>query len=80
MDHKIFDKVAAVIRKTVNQPDIAVNADTSSNDVEGWDSLHHIMIITEIENECSIKFDFLDVLDMKTVGDICKAVEKNMKR
>lgn len=75
MDHQIFEKVAAVIRKTVNQPKITINANTSSNDVEGWDSLHHIMIINEIENQCSVKFDFLDMLEMKTVGDICKAVE-----
>lgn len=75
MDHQIFEKVAAVIRKTVNRPNIAINADTSSNDVEGWDSLHHIMIIAEIENEYSIKFNFLEVLEMRTVGDICKAVE-----
>lgn len=76
MENEIFEQVGGVIRKVVKKPRLEVTLDTTSGDVEGWDSLHHLMIITEVEQVFGIKFDFMEILEMKSVGDICKAVEK----
>lgn len=75
--NETLNKVADIIRKSVKQARLEITTDTSSSDVKGWDSLQHMMILTEIENEFSIKFDFLEILEMKSVGDICNAISEH---
>lgn len=76
MDDQIFVKIVDIIATSVKQPELKLMPDSSSRDVEGWDSLQHMMIISEVEKTFAVKFDFMEILDMRTVGDICKAVEK----
>lgn len=74
----IISKVAEIIGKNVGQTHVAINEHTQSSDIAGWGSLQHIMIISEIEETFSIKFDFLEILEMKSVGDICNAISKQI--
>ncbi|MBN2262206.1 MAG: acyl carrier protein [Prolixibacteraceae bacterium] len=74
-DHT-FNKVSEIILKNVGQTKLNLNRNTLSSDVDGWGSLQHIMIISEIEETFGIKFDFMEILEMKSVGDICIAIEK----
>jgi acyl carrier protein len=79
MDTEDFERIKEIIRATVKQPDAEINADTASEDVDGWDSLHHMMIITEVEKAFGVKFDFMEILGLNTVGDICNLVEQRKK-
>ncbi|MDA3818140.1 MAG: acyl carrier protein [Prolixibacteraceae bacterium] len=79
MDTEIFEKIKEIVRAIVNQPGADIQLGTTSDDVEGWDSLHHMMIITEIEKAFGVKFDFMEILDLKTVGDICDLVKQRKK-
>jgi len=72
----IFEKVAEIIAKNVGQSKLDLNRNTLSSDVEGWGSLQHIMIISEIEENFGIKFDFMEIMEMNSIGDICNAIEK----
>jgi acyl carrier protein len=47
-----------------------MKSDLSANDVEGWDSLSHMLIISEIENIFSIKLKLKDLNKMRNVGDM----------
>ena len=42
----------------------------SAQDIENWDSLHHIQLISELERAFGIKFKLREVLSMKNVGDL----------
>ena len=77
MNQEIFSKVAEIIRSQLQQPGLELAEHTGSNDVEGGDSLRHVMIIAEVEKAFGIKIDFLDLLNIKTVGDICTTVAKS---
>lgn len=77
MENQILDQIIDIIRKVIKQPHLQVSVDTTANDVSGWDSLHHIMIITEVETTFNLKFDFMEILEMKSIGDICRAVNNH---
>jgi acyl carrier protein len=51
---------------------------TSSADVNGWDSLNHIVLITDIESEFNVKFSLEDMLSMQSFGEILKALESKV--
>lgn len=80
MDEKILqEKTISIVKDVLQNKNLTLNASSSSKDVEGWDSLRHVMIISEVEKEFAISIDFMEVLEIKTIGDICTSVSKQQK-
>ena len=46
------------------------------NDIENWDSMTHLILISELEANYNITFNDDDIASINTVGDIKKALEK----
>jgi acyl carrier protein len=42
----------------------------SSNDVDGWNSLNHMILVSEVEKAFSIKLKLKDLNKMHNVGDM----------
>ena len=51
--------------------------ETSADDVDGWESVTHMMIISEVENRFDIKFKLLDLMNMNSVGDLVNIIKPN---
>ena len=51
---------------------------TTADDIEDWDSLTHITLISEIESEFGFKFAMKDVLGMKNVGEMLDIIEREI--
>lgn len=75
---KILDKVNEIFRDVFDDEDILVTEETTSEDIEDWDSLTHITLISEIEGEFGFKFAMKDVLGMKDVGEMLDIIEKEV--
>ena len=66
----IHNKVEEIFKKTFRSlPDL--HYDISSKHIADWDSLRHVMLISEIEKEFEISFELEDMLSMSTFGEIC---------
>ena len=44
--------------------------ETKASEVPGWDSLHHVNVILAVEKRFGVKFRNLEVLKLKSVGDL----------
>ena len=53
---------------------ISLTENTTTSDIEAWDSLNHIQMITAVEKFYKIRFQLNDLLSFKNVGDLCKGV------
>ncbi len=73
---EIFEKLNEVFSDVFDE-DITVTGETTSSDIEDWDSLTHITLISEVEDTFGIKFSMKDVLGMKNVGEMADIIEKN---
>jgi len=51
----IQDAVAATISDTFNHPKEAIHSDTIAEDVDGWDSLSHTILMVRLQNRLGIK-------------------------
>ena len=54
-----------------------INFDTLISDIEEWDSLGHLSILTALSKASNGKTDDLDLTDLKTVNDLCKILDSN---
>ena len=52
--------------------------ETTAADVDGWDSLMHITLISEVESRFEMRFSMKDVLGMKNVGEMVDLIEENV--
>ena len=73
---EIFEKLNQVFSDVFDE-DITVTPETTSSDIEEWDSLTHITLISEVEETFGVKFSMKDVLGMKNVGEMADIIEKN---
>jgi len=70
----VLNSVQEVFRKTFDKPDLIISDATSPGDIKKWDSLNHVILISEIEKVFNVRFELQDMLESRSVGDICKAV------
>lgn len=61
-------EVNEIFKKVFNDNGIQISDETTANDIEGWDSLTHMDLISAVENHFNIKFGLKDLTKMNSVG------------
>lgn len=72
---EIFEGLNEVFRDVFDDEDITVNENTTSNDIEDWDSLEHINLIVAVEKKFGMKFSMGEVTTMKNVGEMAEIIK-----
>lgn len=67
---EIFEHLNQVFQDVFDDESITVNEETTSADIEDWDSLEHINLVAAVEQEFGIKFTMGQVVTMKNVGEM----------
>ncbi len=65
---EIFNGVQDIFRDVFDEDDMVIEDSTSSDDIEDWDSLNHINLVSAIEKEYKIKFALGELMELKDVG------------
>lgn len=67
---EIAGKLKSVFQKVLEVKDITITREMTAQDIEKWDSLRHIQLISEVESVFQIKFKLREILHMNNVGDL----------
>ena len=67
---EVYESLTEIFRDVFDDDEITLNDETTADDIEEWDSLEHINLVVEIENEFSIKFNMGEINKMKNVGEM----------
>ena len=76
---EIFDALNEVFREVFDDSTLQVGENTTSSDIDGWDSLVHITLIAEIEDAFGIRFPMKKVVNMKNVGEMADCIEEELE-
>ena len=71
------EKLYQIISKVFNVGNSKIDDETSPENLEEWDSFNFYVLLDEIENEFSIKFDLDETLEIKKIGDFKKIFQKH---
>jgi acyl carrier protein len=75
-----FSRVSTVVRNTFRvSPDQPITENTTSSDIDGWDSLSHAIFIMAIEDEFGIELSFDEANDVPNVGSLVPVIERELK-
>jgi len=73
---EILKKLNEVFIDVLDDEDIVLAEDTTANDVDGWDSLNHYILVTQIEKAFDVKFTSKETLGWKNVGEMVDSIIK----
>ncbi len=75
---EILNNVQKIFIEITDNQNIVLMSQTTSNDIEEWDSLTHIQLIVEIENYFKINFTSEEIGGYENVGEMCSGIEKKL--
>lgn len=70
----IYEKLNEVFQDVFDDDSITVNAETTADDIEDWDSLEHINLVSAVEKTFGVKFTMAQVVGMKNVGEMVDVI------
>jgi len=76
---EIFAQIEAISKKIFGEATI-ITEETTSRDIEKWDSMNHVVLISTIEKEFNVSFDIMEVIGISKFGDFIDLVEKKQHR
>ena len=76
---EIFEAVQEIFRDNFDDEELEITRETNSDDIEDWDSLEQINLLTAMEKKFGLKFKLEDVRGLKNVGDLLDLIERLKK-
>ena len=70
-----IDKLQEIFRDIFDDEELEITEATTADDIEDWDSLTHMQLIVEIENEFGIKFSTAEVNMAGNVGEFIEIIK-----
>lgn len=66
----VYTRLTSVFRDVFDDETIELTDETTSEDIEDWDSFEHINLVVAVEEEFSFKIPMGKVVTMKNVGEM----------
>ena len=63
-----------IYRDILDDESIILTEETTADDIEDWDSLMHITLISEVEDAFDVHFSMKDVTGMHNVGEMVSII------
>lgn len=77
-ENQIKDKLKLTLASVLKHSNFEITNDLSASDVEGWDSLTHMLIITQIEDDFNLKFKLKDLNKLENLGALIELIKSKL--
>jgi acyl carrier protein len=65
-----LDQLTSIVARVFDIPLDQVNDSLERGKLEAWDSLNHLLLINEIEDELKVQFTTKEVIEINTLKDL----------
>lgn len=77
---EVMNNVQDIFRDVTDNPSIQLKGDTTSDDIEEWDSLTHIQLVVAIEKHFGISFTSEEIGGYNNVGEMCEGITQKLNK
>ena len=71
----ILQELQPIFKDVLDQPDLVLTRESNASNVEDWDSLAHINLVTAVEKKYKVKFALGELQELKNVGDMIDLIQ-----
>lgn len=69
---QVMERLTEIFRDVFDDESIEISDSTTADDIEAWDSLEHITLISAVEKAFKMRFTMREVSGMKNVGEMAE--------
>jgi acyl carrier protein len=77
-ENELYEQLKGIYRTILKRDNITLTPQTTAADIDGWDSLTHMMLMDKIEEHFSFKFKLMEVMKFNNVGDMVACIQKKL--
>lgn len=79
MDRKrILNRVIAVCQEVFDEENLVLDETSCAADVEKWDSMAHLSIISDLEDEFEMSFTLDEITNLRNIGELVDAIIRHL--
>ena len=76
--NSVLVKLTNIFREIFNDREIVINSKMTAQDIDNWDSLTHMLLISKIEEEFEIKFKLKELNNLNNVGNLVEIINEKI--
>ena len=76
---EILQQLSLIFEQVLKRSDLKIDYNMSAEDIDEWDSLTNMTIISEIEKKWGVHFKLRDIIRMKNIGDMIDVIIKQSR-
>ena len=76
---EILQQLSLIFEQVLKRSDLKIDYNMSAEDIDEWDSLTNMTIISEIEKKWGVHFKLRDIVRMKNIGDMIDVIIKQSR-
>ena len=70
------EKVFKILKDVLEMDEVSMN--TSQDNCENWNSLRHLNLVSELEDEFDVEFEPEEIAEMHSVNSIIEMIKKKL--
>ena len=79
-EQEIFQQLSEVFRDVFDDETITLRAETTAEDIDGWDSQAHVTLVVATEMRFGIRFRTAELESLHNVGDFVHLIRNRMSQ
>ena len=77
-EQEIFQQLSEVFRDVFDDETITLRAETTAEDIDGWDSQAHVTLVVATEMRFGIRFRTAELESLHNVGDFVQLIHHRL--
>lgn len=71
---QILKEIKTIFAEILDDDELVLTPSTEATDVEGWDSLSHVLLVVAVEKHFKIRFSSKEIQSWKNIGELIESV------
>ena len=76
MNDNVWNELTAIFRESLDNDTLTLAETTTAKDVDGWDSITHVLIVVAIEKKFKVRFTAGEIQQLHNVGDLAALIRR----
>lgn len=75
---QVMNDLTQIICKVLDKTNLELHDETTAKEVDGWNSLTNMQIISDMEDHFGIQFKMREIIKMKNIGELCNIIQNKL--
>ena len=72
--NEVMGLLHPIFRDVFDDDELIIEAKTTADDIDGWDSLTHIRLVISIEKAFGLRFTAAEISELENVGEMIELI------